>query len=72
MRCDQWQRLRPQDHHVDFIKKSTLACALGDLFETGGSKAHLFHDATVSDQAITMTHPRREFEFEFEFEFEDY
>jgi 3'-phosphoadenosine 5'-phosphosulfate (PAPS) 3'-phosphatase len=53
VRCNQRQQLRPRDHHVHLIKELPLARALGDQFKPSGGKTHLFHDSTVSDQAVT-------------------
>ena len=53
MRRNQGQQLRPRDHQVHLDQKLTLARALGDQLESVGGKAHLFHDSTVSDQAVS-------------------
>ena len=51
--CGQRQQLSPRNHQSHLIEKLTLARALGHKLESGLGKAHLFHESTISDQAVT-------------------
>ena len=53
MRCNQRQQFSPRNHQIHLVQKLTLTRALGGQLESGVGKAHLFHDATVSDHAVT-------------------
>jgi len=49
---NQRQQLRPRNHQIHLVQKLALARALGDQFESGVGKAHLFHGSNVSDQTV--------------------
>jgi hypothetical protein len=49
VRLDQPHQLRPRNHQVHFVKKLTLAPALGGQFETSSGKALLLHHLVTSE-----------------------